>query len=102
MQTIEQDEFLRFSVRLQVAKRLLGGFLICGLALYAVSAALFFAFRESWPTLVSGWYGLTPGRWELIALLYFAALKSFFVGIVFPLWLSILLAGRWVRRRLAA
>lgn len=102
MHEITRDELLRFSVRLQVAKRLVGFFLLLGLALYALSAALFIGWREPAVNLVSAWYGMTAGRWELLIFLYFAALKGFFAGIIFPLWLSVLLAGRWVRRQLAA
>ena len=102
MHEIERDELQRFSVRLSVAKRLVGGFLLIGLGLYALTALMFICFHGSWATLVTKWYGLTAARWDLIAFLYFAVIKGFFVGIVFPLWLSVLLAGKWVRGKLAA
>ena len=102
MHEISRDELLRFAVRLQVAKRLGGFFLLLGLALYALAAIMFIGWRGPWSELVTAWYGMTPARWDLLAFAYFALLKGFFVGIILPLWLSVLLAGRWVNRRLAA
>ena len=102
MNDIQRDEFQRFAVRLCVARRLLGGFLLIGVGLYLLSAGAFFGLHGWVMHLTHHWYGLIPPQVELLSLLYFTALKCLFAGVVLPLWLSALLTGRWVDRRLGA
>lgn len=102
MQDIERDELQRFAVRLRVARRLVGAFLLCGLGFYLLSVIPVLLLREWWLAVVTGWYGMTESRWELVGLLYLAGLKAFYAGVLLPLWLGICLAGRRVQALLAA
>lgn len=101
MQDIERDELMRFAVRLQVARRLVGAFLLFGLGFYLLSVIPVLLLREWWLSVVTGWYGMTESRWELLGLLYLTGLKAFYAGVLLPLWLGILLAGRRVQALLA-
>lgn len=98
----ERDEWLRFSVRLRVAGRVLGLFLVWGVLLYLVSALPLLFARDAVAAQAQSLYGITPANLELMTLLYLTAVKAFLAGILFPLWLSVWCAGRWVRRKLAA
>jgi len=102
MTDIERDEWLRFSVRLRVAGRVLGIFLVWGVILYLVSALPLLFTRDAVASQAQRLYGITPANLELMTLLYLTAIKSFLAGILFPLWLSVWFAGKWVKRQLAA
>lgn len=101
-QEIERDELIRFSIRFQAAKRVAGTLLVGGLLLLAVSALVFAGFNRPMARIYEHLFGIAPLQFNLLMIFFLGSLKCFLIGILLPFWLGILLARKWVERRLGS